>query len=169
MPDKESLLPGDWLGKARADMQTTEILESDSPIRFSNELGEALVTLCRRFDIALVLLFGSRAMGRAGPSSDIDIGLKPARASWDVEYEIEVWHAFMELFGRADVDVVLLPHASPLLAFHAVTRGQVLYESQPGVFRDFALLTAKRFADATKFLALRKERLRRFLKENAGD
>lgn len=139
------------------------------PDSFIDEIGERLAALCQSLDIDLVLLFGSRAVGRAGPDGDIDIGVKPVCASWDVEYSMKVWHAFMQLLGRADVDVVLLPHASPLLAFHAITGGKVLYERQPEVFRDFALATAKRFADAKKFFDLRKERVRRFLEENADD
>ncbi len=55
---------------------------------------EALVAWCKTRDIALCVLFGSRARGQARPDSDYDLALKPGRPlapldriAWQVEIE----------------------------------------------------------------------------------
>jgi len=82
---------------------------------------EALVAWCTTRDIALCVLFGSRARGQARPDSDYDLALKPGhppapldRIAWQVE---------IENLLDANVSLVLLtPTTDPVLGWEIARR-----------------------------------------------
>jgi predicted nucleotidyltransferase len=85
-----------------------------------------LAQLCHDLDLSFVVLFGSQATGKTRVDSDIDIAVLSGRKAISPEYEFEVFSAFLWLFHRADVDVIMLNHASSLLGYKVATTGQVL-------------------------------------------
>jgi len=120
-----------------------------------------LAQLCHNLNLSLVVLFGSQATGKTRADSDIDIAVLSDRKAISPEYEFEVWEAFLWFFHRADVDVIMLNHASSLLGYKVATTGKLLYEARSNVWRDFRLLAIKKHADAKKFYELQKEYVRR--------
>jgi len=86
-------------------------------------------------EVRLAVLFGSTARGKAGPRSDVDIGvlLDPdtPEARSQVEYEL----------GRAvrdrEVDVIFLKDAPPLLRFEIARDGVVLRQDEDGLWTNF--------------------------------
>lgn len=128
------------------------------------ELSE-LAELCKKLDLALVVLFGSQATGDSNYNSDIDVGVLSNKRELTEDYQEEVWQSFLWFFGSGAVDVIFLNRAFPLLAFRAAVTGKVLYEARQGTFRDFVLLAAKRHADAKKLYDLKKEYVRRFIQD----
>lgn len=109
--------------------------------------------------VILAYLFGSQAEGRAGPRSDIDIAVlfDPSIPYRDQsKRQIMLINELMGIFGRSDVDVVVLNRATPLLAHQVVKYGQVIYEDEatrPAV--DFAAYTISRYADTEPLRRLR--------------
>lgn len=103
-----------------------------------NDLSTALQELCRRFGVASLYLFGSRAQeiaarvaGRApvpGPSdSDLDVAVQPEpEALCRVDERVRLVQALEDLFDVSRVDLVILPQASSFLAADAV-RGELLF------------------------------------------
>jgi predicted nucleotidyltransferase len=128
-----------------------------------------LTQLCRDLNLSLVVLFGSQATGKTRVDSDIDIAVRSDKRVINPEYKFEVWEAFLWFFHRADVDVIMLNHASSLLGYKVATTGQVLYESRPNVWRDFRLLAIKKHADAKKVYELQKEYIRRTVRKILND
>jgi predicted nucleotidyltransferase len=94
---------------------------------------EALVAWCTTRDIALCVLFGSRARGQARPDSDYDLALKPGhppapldRIAWQVE---------IENLLDANVSLVLLtPTTDPVLGWEIARDGKLLYERDSGLW-----------------------------------
>src|SRR6476661_1619823 len=85
---------------------------------------ERLASVCPRYGIARLMIFGSVARGTAGPSSDVDIlhELLPGRR---LGLEIEdLTDGLSELFGRP-VDVL------SRAALHDRLRATVLAEARP--------------------------------------
>ncbi len=92
----------------------------------------------QRLGIDVVYLFGSRAEGVAGPSSDIDIGIvlnnpipkhKPITALYnDVFYVLE---DCFDMSNFRTMDIVFLQRASLELQCDVVRHGKVLFESSP--------------------------------------
>ena len=69
--------------------------------------AESLSTLCRRWQIKELSLFGSLARGEAGPTSDADIlvTFQPGE-HWDLWDMVDLRDELAHLFGRS-VDIVV--------------------------------------------------------------
>ncbi|MCL7453271.1 MAG: nucleotidyltransferase domain-containing protein [Anaerolineae bacterium] len=90
--------------------------------------------LARQGDVVAAYLFGSLARGQAGPLSDIDIAalLTPAlEEQAAVERQLDLMVALDALDPR-EMQVTLLNHAPPALAYQVLRDGILFYErSQP--------------------------------------
>lgn len=86
-------------------------------------------------NVRLAVLFGSHARGVAvHRGSDLDLGILLQDSSHEAKQAIE--HA---LYGaiRANLDIVYLDTAPPLLRFEIARDGVVLRERTPGEWTDF--------------------------------
>ena len=86
-------------------------------------------------EVRLAVLFGSTARGKAGPRSDMDIGvlLDPDTPDTRSQVEYELGRAV----GDRAVDVIFLKGAPPLLRFEIARDGVVLHQDQDGLWVDF--------------------------------
>jgi predicted nucleotidyltransferase len=109
----------------------------------------------QRFDLDLIVLFGSHATGLARADSDVDVAVRTRtpREARTVEWEWALMTAVEEAIG-GDLDFVLLNDAPPLLMFEIATEGKPLYEARPDTFLEFQLYAAKRHYDSQKFYDL---------------
>ena len=96
-----------------------------------NEYKPRLTSLFDASDVVLAYLFGSEAKGTANRESDIDIAVLLSDQIPQAEYGQRVVDLSTELIGvfqQDAIDVALLNTASPLLAFHVVRHGVVIYD-----------------------------------------
>jgi hypothetical protein len=111
---------------------------------------EMLAELLSAHDVILAYLFGSQAEGKAGPLSDLDFAVlldpEVEREAW-TDVQIELLGKLMSLFGRNDVDLVILNRATPVLAHQVAQHGQVLYEADPGTRADFEVAALRRYVE----------------------
>lgn len=103
-----------------------------------NELRGQLEAICRRYGVASLYVFGSRAAELAArvfgqgavsklSAADVDIAVQPVRGRLgEPSSRVELLQALEDLFGVRRVDLVILPEASPFLSADAV-RGELLY------------------------------------------
>jgi predicted nucleotidyltransferase len=96
----------------------------------------------------LLLLFGSRARGDAGPQSDWDFGYI-ARPGADVTGLLA---GLVEATGSDRVDLADLERAGGLLRFRAAQDGVVIVEARPGIADAFRLEAARFWCDAEPVL-----------------
>lgn len=85
-------------------------------------------------EVRLAVLFGSTARGKAGPRSDVDLGILLEPYSPEVRCKVE---AELGRAARKAVDVVLLDEAPPLLRFEITRDGVLLFEREEGLWTDF--------------------------------
>jgi uncharacterized protein len=98
-----------------------------------------------RFGLDALWLFGSEAIGSAGPFSDIDLaGLFRGRPS-ALEL-LEARDALGVLLGR-DVDLVDLERASPVVAMQVLRHGRLLVDANPRRRHQAVSGTASRYED----------------------
>lgn len=85
-------------------------------------------------EVRLLVLFGSTARGKAGPRSDVDLGvlLDPYSAALRFKVDAELGRA-----ARREVDTVLLDDAPPLLRFEIARDGVLLFEREEGLWTHF--------------------------------
>lgn len=110
-------------------------------------------------DLQLVVLFGSVAKGRAGARSDLDLAVQcdgPA----DVD---TLYLAIAPRLGTDRLDLVDLRRVGPLLSFQVARTGQLLFERNPGTFRQFQSLASRRYCDTEKLRRTQKRAIRVFL------
>jgi predicted nucleotidyltransferase len=126
------------------------------------EIGSSLTRLARRFDLADLYVFGSRAKEIAARSegktvvqtrsaSDVDIGVRPSvgkklSAAETVAIAVEL----EDLLEVNRVDLVVLPGCDPFLALDVI-RGELLYTSDPGDQAQYELYIMRRAGDLAPF------------------
>jgi len=124
---------------------------------------DTLPNICERFDVTFVVMFGSRAKGAAKADSDVDVGVWLAVPNITAERELELIRALVLATREGNLDVVVLNHADPLLGYHVVRDGVLLYEREPGTFDWYKLWAWKRYLDTEKFRQLESEYVSAFL------
>ena len=125
------------------------------------KIKEALQPFFHQPGLQLVLLFGSRAAGRTGKGSDLDLavlGDKPVDL-------VKVTNEVIKSLHLNEVDVVDLRRASPLLAMEIVRQGKVLFEKEPGIYPQACSLIFRRYVDTRKLREARKTAVHQFLSE----
>lgn len=128
--------------------------------------AERLHRVAEKYGLDIVVVFGSRAKGRAVPGSDIDVAVRFVKRDWgNVEVEMDLIGELVEaITGDGDVDVAFLNGASPLFLYHVACNALLLYEERPGIFALFQSYAARRYYDSQKFYAAQD----RYLKERYG-
>lgn len=94
-----------------------------------SEIRTMLDLLDRRFGIACLWLFGSKAAGRERPGSDLDLAAL-FRERPEPRELLETRAEAEALIGRP-VDVVDLDGASPILAWQVLKHGRLLVDRDP--------------------------------------
>lgn len=124
--------------------------------------SQKLTEIARRYDLDLVIVFGSQTQGRACPGSDIDVAVRWTHRDWeDVERELALIGELTEaIWGDGDLDVSFLNGASPLLLFEVACSGVPLYERQPGDFNLFQSYAARCYYDQDKFAEIQGQYLK---------
>jgi predicted nucleotidyltransferase len=124
---------------------------------------DTLPEVCERFDVMFVVMFGSRTKGVARPDSDMDMGVWLRTAPISAERELDLIRALVLATHEGNLDVIVLNHADPLLGYHVVRDGVLLYERESGIFDRYRLWAWKRYLDTEKFRRLESEYVSAFL------
>jgi predicted nucleotidyltransferase len=116
-----------------------------APVLTSAQIDTIKEHLDDRFGLDALWLFGSEAIGSAGPFSDIDLaGLFHSRPSaLDL---LEARDALGALLGR-DIDLVDLERASPIVAMQVLRHGRLLVDANPRRRHQAVSATASRYED----------------------
>jgi predicted nucleotidyltransferase len=124
---------------------------------------DTLPEVCERFDVMFVVMFGSRTKGTARSGSDMDMGVWLRTAPVSAEIELDLIRALVLATREGNLDVVVLNHADPLLGYHIVRDGVLLYERESGIFDRYRLWAWKRYLDTEKFRQLESKYVSAFL------
>jgi len=114
------------------------------------ELKSKMASLAEKYNLKLIVLFGSYARGRANKESDVDIGIYGENGiSWDEK--IELSYEFGKILKNDNVDVEIISSNSPTLMYNILSSGKVLFEKKKGFFSLLKLYAWKVFADSKSF------------------
>ncbi len=109
--------------------------------------------LVQKYDLDLLILFGSRAKDRAREDSDIDVAYLSKKPLSDEQWD-EMMCSIMANTHINRVDLVNLNHEHGLLIRYQIfTTGKLLYESAPRLFREMMFTAINQYSDARPVLA----------------
>lgn len=114
-----------------------------------------IMPLIKKYDINLLLTFGSYQTERFTKDSDIDLAYQ-AKRILGPEEELQLLKELIMLYHRDRIDLVNLGKASPLLMFETATHGRVLYEEGDSFLR-FKLKASARYADTRHLRRMRQD------------
>lgn len=125
------------------------------------KIREQTKKIAEKYDLKLVLLFGSRVKGNLHHESDFDISFLPAK-KLTFEEETNLNYEFTNVFGSDRVDTVNLKSAPPLLLKQIIDNCFVLYENRPTVFSYFEAYARQRYQEAVPLFKIHRDYVRRF-------
>lgn len=139
------------------------------------DIRDLLSDLARQYHLVALYVFGSRAaefaarvagetVAAAFPSSDVDIGVLPARGHrLTAQDRVRLAIALEDALYVDRVDLVILPEASPYLALDVVC-GELLCVTDPDAEAAYQLYVLRRAGDLAP---LERERRQMLLEEEA--
>jgi len=137
-------------------------------IKTINVDKKGLRKICRKFNLNLVILFGSHTSGKGiKKESDIDIGILCENGEKIIENDLRIMKALIKILNNDRVDLVYLKYADPLLLLEIAKNGVLLYQDRKGRFAEFKIRALKKHFDAEKFYRLEDLCLDRLLQKRA--
>ena len=94
------------------------------------EQKQKLTEIGKKFDLKLILLYGSYAKGTQTELSDLDIAVLREKPL-DFNTHVELYGEFSSIFGdiERDLDVQILDRKDPLFLYQVAKNSQLLYGS----------------------------------------
>ena len=129
-----------------------------------NDKYISLKMLCPKYQIKLMILFGSYNTDDFNSESDIDPAIEVDDCDLIYKYREQLLNEISSIFSFRDIDLVLLNHADPLLKKQIVSSGELIYERRPGDFNKFKVRAYKEYFDAKKFYQSDKDLIKKYIK-----
>lgn len=126
---------------------------------------DILKRIAQKYDLELVLLFGSRVKGKTHKESDYDVAYLSQR-----ELDSEEFSLFTELLPIIQpsderlLNLVNIRKASPLLLYDITSHNQILYEKKPGIFSQLRATSFKQYVESKPLYEAKFRRLGKILK-----
>lgn len=118
--------------------------------------------LARKYQLSLVVLFGSQVTGNTHRQSDVDFGFLSETTRGFVETAaIEL--DFMRTLGVPRLELVDLAALPPLLLRNVARSSILLYEGEPSLFANFKIYALRRYRETKPLIALREKQLAEFV------
>lgn len=118
--------------------------------------------LARKFNLKLVLLFGSQVSQKIHKGSDIDLAFLPEE-ELTFEQENLLNTNFCGIFKTDRVDTVNLKVAPPLLAEQIINNSKILYEREKGSFDKLEIHVLRMFEEAKPIFKIVDEKLKNLI------
>lgn len=118
--------------------------------------------IAARYEIALILQFGSTVKGAVHDRSDFDVAALLEGRPPGFSERAQLVHELQLLFPGREVDLVVLNHADPLLLKQVLESCRLLFGS-PRRLAELEMYGFRRYQDHRRFLAMESAHVRRVL------
>ncbi len=124
-----------------------------------------MLDVAKRYDLRLVLLFGSRVDGKQlHKESDFDVAYLSKR-KMDLMEEARMMTEIAPYFHSDNIDLVNLKNAVPLLYYAVFDKCQVLFQEDELLFPTLRIYAFRKFVEMQPIYELRHQRLRERAKQ----
>lgn len=127
-----------------------------------DKIKEKAEKLARKYNLDLLVLFGSRVSGKIHKDSDYDIGYISNRSK-SLEEKIKMEFEVSEDLRIGKIDLVDLKKASPLLMKNVANNSILLYQKESTLYARFKIYALKLFVEAKRLFDLREAVIRKFI------
>ena len=115
-------------------------------MELSSKQKHKIKQIAQKYNLRLLLLFGSRAEGTFHEKSDYDIAYL-TKEDFDLEKESSLNFEFTLVFGHDEVDTVDLKKAAPLLFYAVFKNPQVLFAEDDLIFPRYRAYAFKKYVE----------------------
>jgi len=122
-----------------------------------------LEDLVDKYQLDLILMFGSRAIGNVHPESDVDIAVYGRQIFSETE-KVQLTYELCNIFRTNDIDLVDLRTAPPLLKYEVFKNYKVFFQRDPMLLYRLELANIHEMKELEILCRIRRERLGEFVK-----
>lgn len=134
---------------------------------FSNkENSQKIKEIAEKYDLDLVLLFGSQSGGKTHFASDIDIAIL-AKKLILFDEELKIQYEFMKVFKTDNVDAVDIRKAGPLLMHQIFSKPhEILFCGDLQIYFRYKIYAERKYVEAKPIFDLTQYSIERFLQKH---
>lgn len=132
-------------------------------VQITPSIKKKIKEIGKKYQISLVLAFGSFTTSKLHKGSDLDIAVLSKEDIGFQEYS-KLYSDFSEILEGQNVDLVLINHADPLFLKQILANCQVLYGSER-TLAELKIYGFKRYCDYRPYLSLERKFVHQFIKE----
>ena len=121
--------------------------------------SKILTQVAKRYNLELVLLFGSRVSGKTHKHSDFDVAFLSSK-KFDLVDESKLIVDLFPVFDSYKVDIVNLRSASPLLFYGVFKNCHLLYAKNEELFYNLRIYAQKKYLDNKSLYEAKCKRFR---------
>lgn len=118
-----------------------------------------ITNIADKYNLELIILFGSQVSGKKNPESDFDVAYKTDKKLSGKEL-INLNCNFIDLFNNDKIDMLDLKKVDPLLLFEIAQNSQLIYGSKIDYFQ-FKAVAFKKYVDAQSLFELEDTLIRK--------
>ncbi|GFP24740.1 hypothetical protein HKBW3S43_00056 [Candidatus Hakubella thermalkaliphila] len=126
-----------------------------------------LQKIAQKYDLRIILLFGSAVSAKLYRQSDIDIAVLAPKSELGLKDYCDLLFDLQKLFPGREVDLALLNRADPLFLKKIMENCELLY-GHPRELAQLKIYAFKRYVDHQRYFDLEKKFARGFIKRNLG-
>ncbi len=135
---------------------------------FSEENSKRIKKIAEKYDLELVLLFGSRVKGKfLHKESDFDVAYLSDK-KLNLMEEVRLMMAIMPIFKSDKVDLVNIKSAHPLLLKQIFSNHEIIFCRNLSVYFQYKIYAERKYIEAEPLFRLRRVLIENFLKKHAG-
>ena len=117
-----------------------------------------------KYDLDLILAFGSQVKGERHSESDLDIAVLPKKNKFNLKKYSALVFDLEKFFSDQKVDLTFIDHADPLL-LEKIKESAFLLYGQKRKFEEFQIYAFNRFQDYQPFFKLEEKSVNKFIQE----
>lgn len=119
--------------------------------------------IAEKYQLTLMLMFGSRAIGKTHPGSDLDIAVYGTKVFSETE-KVQLTYHLCNIFRTNHIDLVDLRTAPPRLKYEVYKNCKILFQRDPMLFYKLELANLHEIEELEVLDRIRRERLGEFAK-----
>ncbi len=132
----------------------------------SEENSRKIKKIVEKYDLELVLLFGSQASGKTHFASDIDIAILGQKMII-FEDEMKIRYEFTKVLKTDGVDIVDIRRAGPLLMYQIFSKPhKILFCTDLQIYFRYKIYAERKFVEAKPIFDLTQYSIERFLQKH---